>query len=150
EPSGLTSLTAPPNPSATKTSPAASTATSSGTPMPELVAMVVTEPSVLTSLTAPWKVSATKTSPTASTATPSGSRKPEPRVVATVGVKEGSVEYWKRATVLAPLGLTVALSVAPVAEMALAAPVVTEGGVKVWNDSGGLCGSATVPLALAA
>jgi hypothetical protein len=95
--------------------------------------------------------SATKTSPVASTATPVGLLMPEPRVVVTASGKEGSVEYWKRAVVLEPLGLTVALSVASVAETGLAAPVVTVGaGISVVNDCGGLCGSATVPAALAA
>jgi hypothetical protein len=65
--------------------------------------------------------------------------KPEPRAVATVGVKEGSVEYWKRALVLVPLGLIVAWSVAPLAETERAAPVVTEGSARVWKDWGG-CG----------
>src|SRR4051812_16466796 len=44
-----------------------------------------------------------------------------------VGVKRGSVEYWNRATVVDPLGSTVALSVAPVARIGAAAPVATVG-----------------------
>jgi hypothetical protein len=54
-------------------------------------------------------------------------------VVATVGAKEGSVEYWKRAVAVEPSGLTVPWSVAPVPELArTAAPVLTteEAGVR--------------------
>src|SRR5262252_3388629 len=99
-------------------------------------------PSGRTSLTALWPVSATKTSPAASTATPNGLLKPEPRVVATVGVKAGSVEYWKRAVAVEPSGLAVPLSVAPAVVTAVAAPVATAGAGTVRND---LAGAATVP-----
>src|SRR5262245_14734199 len=80
------------------------------------------------------EVSATKTSPAASTATPDGLLKLGPRVVETVGVKAGSVEYWKRAVAVKPPGLTVPWSVAPVAVTAVAAAVATAGGGAVKND----------------
>src|SRR5215813_13914049 len=87
-PSGSTSLTALLPVSATKTSPAASTATPNG--KLEAAAMVLMVPSGSTSLTALLPVSATKTSPAASTATPRGKKvEPEAMVVATVGVKAG-------------------------------------------------------------
>ena len=60
--------------SATKTSPAASTATPVGAANPEPMVLMV--PLGRTSLTALLSVSATKTSPAASTATPSGSVEP--------------------------------------------------------------------------
>ena len=60
-------------------------------------------------------MSATKTSPAASTATPTGWLYPEPTVEATVGVKRELVEYWNSPVAVEPFGLTVALSVAPVA-----------------------------------
>src|SRR6516165_10538833 len=108
-----------------------------------------------TSLTALLEVSATKTSPTASTATPDGAMKPEPMVrmvpsgstsltallpesivVARVGVKVGSVEYWNSAVVVEPCGLTVPLSVASVPELAMtAAPVTTNGAAGVKRIS---------------
>ena len=78
-----------------------------------------------TSLTATLPASATKTSPAASTATPKGLLNPEPMGVGTVGGNEGLVEYWNRAVVVEPCGLTEALSVAPVAETETAALVMT-------------------------
>ena len=69
-PLGRTSLTALLPVSATKTSPAASTATPVGLLNPEPMVMMV--PLGSTSLTALWPASATKTSPAASTATPYG------------------------------------------------------------------------------
>src|SRR5215472_16278733 len=95
-----------------------------------------------TSLTALLAASATKTSPAASTATPAGWAKPEPRVVATVGVKVGSVEYWNSAVAVEPSGLTVPWSVAPVVVTAVAGAVATAGGGTVSNDR---AGAATVP-----
>ena len=47
------------------------------------------------------------------------------KVVTTFGARPGSVEYWKEASVLVPWGLTVPLSVAPVAVTFVAASVVT-------------------------
>ena len=178
-PSGRTSLTALLPVSATKTSPAASTATPVGSLNPEPMGRMV--PLGRTSLTALLPGSATKTSPAASTATPVGLVEPGADgrdgavgqdlldgVVAVSATKtspaastatpdgllepgadggrrrwrvnEGSVEYWNRAVVVEPFGLTVALSVAPVAEIETAAPVVTDGGVRarVVNDCGGL------------
>src|SRR5205809_809957 len=79
------------------------------------------------------RVSATNPSPVPSTATPTGDSFNDPfgkkggRGMATVGVKVGLVEYWSRAVVVEPFGLTVALSVAPVAVTELAAPVATVG-----------------------
>src|SRR5437763_18323 len=110
--------------SATKKSPAAATATPVGERKPEPMGRMV--PSGRTSLTALLPVSATKTSPAASTATPIGLLKPEPMVVvAPLSGKDGSVEYWNRAVVVEPFGLTVAWSVAPVAEIGPAQPVTT-------------------------
>src|SRR5436190_429366 len=99
--------------------------------------MVLMVPSVRTSLTALLPESATKTLPAPSTATPSGTKNPEPTVVATVGAKLGSVEYWNPAAVVDPSGLTVALSVARVSEACEALPVVTDGGWRVVNERGG-------------
>ena len=50
-------------------------------------------------------------------------------VVTTCGARVGSVEYWKRVSVLLPSGLTLPLSVAAVLVMAVAACVVATGGV---------------------
>ena len=69
-PSGRTSLTALLPMSATKTSPAASTATPYGSLNPEPMVLMV--PSGRTSLTALLPESETNTSPAASTATPDG------------------------------------------------------------------------------
>ena len=127
-PLARTSLTALLPVSATKTSPAASTATPCGPLNPEPMVLMV--PLGRTSLTALLPVSATKTSPAASTATPNGQSNPEPTVVSTVGVNRGLVEYWNGAVVVEPFGLTVALSVAPVSVIELAAPVATVGGAE--------------------
>ena len=51
-----------------------------------------------------------------------------------MGVKVGLVEYWNRRWSAEPFGLTVPLSVAPVAVTETAAPVVTVGGVRVVNE----------------
>ena len=51
-----------------------------------------------------------------------------------MGVNEGSVEYWKRAAVVEPFALTVALSVAPVVEIEAAAPVATVGGTTLLSS----------------
>ena len=64
-------------------------------------------------------------------------------MVATVGVKCGLVEYWNSVASVEPCGLTVPLSVAPVVDTELAAPVVTMGGVSVVNES---VGPVTVPF----
>jgi hypothetical protein len=127
KPPGATALRALLPGSAAKTLPDPSTATPVGPLKPEPMVWRKA-PLGRNSSTAWLPVSATKTSPDPSTATPCGPLKPEPMVVATVSGKEDSVEYWKRAVVLEPLGLTVALSVAPVAERALAASVTTVGG----------------------
>ena len=73
-PSGRTSLTALLPKSPTKTSPAASTATSNGCSNPEPMVLMI--PLGSTSFTALWPMSATKTSPAASTATPDGLLEP--------------------------------------------------------------------------
>src|SRR5262249_8896717 len=144
-PSGRISLTALWPLSATKTWPAASTATPYGWKKPEPRVTMV--PPGSTFLTALLSVSATKTSPAASTATPVGLRKPEPRGGATGRGKAGSVEYWNRAVAVAPSGLTAPFSVAPVAVTTVAAAVEAAGGSTVRNDRA--C-AATVPWGLAA
>ena len=188
-PLGRTSLTALLPVSATKTSPAASTATPCGLTEPgadgqdgavgqdlldgvvagvgdEDVAgrvhrhagrrlnpepMVVMVPSGRTSLTALLPVSATKTSPAASTATPIGLAEPGADGGGDGGRERGVGGVLEQSGGGRAFGLTVALSVAPVAETETAASVVTDGGRgRVVNDCGGLCMSATVPPALEA
>ena len=68
-----------------------------------------------TSLTALLPESATKTSPAASTATPSGSLNPEPMVCGDGGRERGVGGVLEPAVAVEPFGLTVPLSVAPVA-----------------------------------
>ena len=109
--------------------------------------MVLITPLGMTSLTRLCTVSATKTSPAESTATPCGSSNPEPTTVSTVGVNRGLVEYRKDAVVVEPVGLTVALSVAPVVLIELGAPVATVGGGRVTNE---LANAAAVPPELVA
>ena len=173
-PMGRTSLTALLSVSATKTSPAASTATPYGAMNPEPMVLMV--PSGRTSLTALLGVGdedvAGGVHRHAERADESGAdgldgavgqdffdgvvvgvgdedvagrvhrhapgpRNPEPMaeepiVVLTVGVNKALVEYWNRAVVVEPSGLTVPLRVALVAEMPVASPVVTEGGGSTW------------------